>query len=577
MDYVKEKEKLYESLNGKEWEQEIYKLSGDFHDQYDEINEDYIELIKKSDYHSNILLINDQKEIIYDGLSEQDFVLTVEEELLPSYSCNQIQMIFNDLEEDKKKQIESCFSSYCGESLSISFASPIYDEHMVNQTLFADDLTYLKIDDQVILNRLNGENIHKTFFIEYSSQNFYASRNSLIEDEEVFVLDFIEIKDHIIEHINLDPLLEEYVQPLDQAGFFEKDRTIYHVYCKSLIGQSAVQNDFQKYNRDDMNKYIILYNYDYYGLDNLMNRVIHNNALFICLSCILVVILSAVLSHLLTKRVIDIERITQRIANNNFNLYLDEKGNDELGVLSRHINKMNRQLKTTIDQLNEELLHVKQLESMRKEFIANFTHEIKTPLSIINGYIELIENTQDEYKKEDYLKAIEQETSHINGLVLAMLNLSRLESGKVELKKDNVDIEDLVSTSLDSMSSLLKQKQLKIIIQGKSPVMNIDSFEMEMVIKNFLNNAIKHTPKQGYIYIIYTENQVIIENEGSSLTDEQIKTIWDTYVSGDREGTGLGLAICKTILELHHFDYGVKNTEKGVAFWFGYKAKETVL
>lgn len=576
MDYVKEKEKFYASLGGEEWDREIYKLSGDFHDHYDEINEDYIELIRKSTYQPNIFLINDQKEIIYDGLNEKNMVLTVED-LLSSYSNNQMQIILDDLEDDKKKQIESYLSKYDGHFLSVSFASPTYDEHMKKHSIYVDDLTYLKIDNQVIFNRLNGENIHNTYFVEYTSQNFYVSRYSFSTNEGVYVLNYQEIKDDVLSQINLNNFSDEYVQPLNYTGYYENNKTVYHIYCQSLIRQSVDYNEFQEYAAADINEYIVLYNYDYYGLDKLMNQVIDNNTLFIQLSCVLVVVLSAILSHLLTKRIINIDKITQKIANNHFNVYLDEKGNDELGVLSHNINKMNRQLKTTIDQLNEELLHAKRLETMRKEFIANFTHEIKTPLSIINGYIELIENTQNEHKKEEYLQAIEHETSHINDLVLAMLNLSRLESGTVELKKNDVDIEDLVSTALDEMSSLLKKKQVKIIMNGKSPVMNIDPFEMEMVIKNFLSNAIKHTPEQGHIYISYTENQVNIENEGSSLTDEQMQSIWDTYVSGDREGTGLGLAICKTILELHDFDYGVNNTEKGVAFWFRYKEKEIVL
>lgn len=86
-------------------------------------------------------------------------------------------------------------------------------------------------------------------------------------------------------------------------------------------------------------------------------------------------------------------------------------------------------------------------------------------------------------------------------------------------------------------------------------------------VLKMMNNAIKHTPEGGNIEICYDSQYISIENEGKHLTTQQMKTIWETYVSHDREGTGLGLAICRTILELHHFDYGVKNTEKGVCFY----------
>ncbi|MEG0685562.1 MAG: ATP-binding protein, partial [Coprobacillus sp.] len=88
-------------------------------------------------------------------------------------------------------------------------------------------------------------------------------------------------------------------------------------------------------------------------------------------------------------------------------------------------------------------------------------------------------------------------------------------------------------------------------LNGENAVIQADPFELEMVIKNFMSNAIKHTPQGCYIEIMYNQNEISIENEGSSITEEQSQRIWDTYVSSDREGTGLGLAICKTILELH--------------------------
>ena len=89
---------------------------------------------------------------------------------------------------------------------------------------------------------------------------------------------------------------------------------------------------------------------------------------------------------------------------------------------------------------------------------------------------------------------------------------------------------------------------------------------MQMVIKNCLSNAIKHTPKNKHIYIVYNENIISIENEGEFISVDQMNRIWDTYVSSDREGTGLGLAICKTILDLHHYGYYVENTSRGVKF-----------
>lgn len=127
-------------------------------------------------------------------------------------------------------------------------------------------------------------------------------------------------------------------------------------------------------------------------------------------------------------------------------------------MLSQSINQMSQQLKETIFHLNKEIDKVKKLESIKQEFITNFTHEIKTPLGIIDGYIELIETTDNENKKEQYLKTIEQEVSRINELVIAMLNLSRLESGKVELKIEEIDLDDVVISTIDAFISLIQKR-----------------------------------------------------------------------------------------------------------------------
>ena len=147
-----------------------------------------------------------------------------------------------------------------------------------------------------------------------------------------------------------------------------------------------------------------------------------------------------------------------------------------------------------------------------------------------------------------------------------MLNLSRLESGKVELKIDEINLDDVVASTIDSLISFIQKKDIQVIVEGKDTVIYADLFEFQIVVKNFLSNAIKHTPKQGRIYITYDNDSFSIENEGSFLTEQQMESIWETYVSSDREGTGLGLAICKSILELHNFGYEVQNTEKGVCF-----------
>lgn len=169
-------------------------------------------------------------------------------------------------------------------------------------------------------------------------------------------------------------------------------------------------------------------------------------------------------------------------------------------------------------------------------------------------------------KKKIYLEAISQETNRINELVLAMLNLSRLESGKIDLNIQDVDFEDLIVSTIDTYAGLLEKKNIRVELSGEEATIQSDPVQLQMVIKNFMSNAIKHTPKDMKIYVHYDSRMLSIENEGSHIDEEKMASIWDTYVSSDREGTGLGLAICKTILDMHGFGYRVENTERGVRF-----------
>ena len=344
-----------------------------------------------------------------------------------------------------------------------------------------------------------------------------------------------------------------------------------------LISKDAkpIENsEFGDYDVQDVDGYLVFYTYELNAIGRITHQVIYSKMIIYIFSFIVCIMISLLISYILTRRIKKMSQATLSIANNDVDIQLNEKAKDELGVLSHNINQMSQQLKTTIQQLNDEIEYVKKLEGMRKEFIANFTHEIKTPLSIINGYIELIEAGKDDLKKQQYLSAIHQEIEHINQLIMAMLDLSRLESGKVELYKEDIDLEDLLMSIVETFAPILKKKHIHVVLEDEFPHIQGDFKELKIVFQNFMSNAIKHTPQDGHIYLNYENGILKFENEGHHLSDEQITKIWDTYVSGDRHGTGLGLAICRAILDLHGFSYCVINSEKGVQFQIHIKDNE---
>lgn len=315
----------------------------------------------------------------------------------------------------------------------------------------------------------------------------------------------------------------------------------------------------------------VFYDFQSGGRNQLRNDLFKDNFPLLLGGFLFIVLFSYLISYMTTRRIKEIDRIAMEITNNNFEGVLDTKGHDELSSLSSHINTMSSNLKRNIDALNLEIDQVKKMEQLRKEFIAQFTHEIKTPLAIINGNIDLLENVDDEDKKAKYIEVINKEISVINDLVLQMLDLSKLEAKAITLDKKEIDLRELSEDIIDDYEQLLMDKKLKIEIQGEDVLIVGDRKRIEMVIQNYLSNTIKHAFINSTIKIKIKENEFSIENKGKQIDENRMDSIWESFVSDDQKGTGLGLAIVRNILELHEMSYGVYNLQGGVEFYFRWK------
>lgn len=315
----------------------------------------------------------------------------------------------------------------------------------------------------------------------------------------------------------------------------------------------------------------IFYDFQSGGRNQLKNDLFKDNFPLLLGGFLFIVLFSYLISYMTTRRIKEIDRVAMEITNNNFEGVLDTKGHDELSSLSSHINTMSSNLKRNIDALNLEIDQVKKMEQLRKEFIAQFTHEIKTPLAIINGNIDLLENVDDEDKKAKYIEVINKEIAVINDLVLQMLDLSKLEAKAITLDKKEIDLRELSEDIIDDYEQLLMDKKLKIEIQGEDVLIVGDRKRIEMVIQNYLSNAIKHAFINSTIKIKIKENEFSIENKGKQIDENRMDSIWESFVSDDQKGTGLGLAIVRNILELHEMSYGVYNLQGGVEFYFRWK------
>lgn len=330
-----------------------------------------------------------------------------------------------------------------------------------------------------------------------------------------------------------------------------------------------IQSLYSSNNNDCLAGYLVcFYNFSDKGSHSVLQTLYEDYKITMFGSMIFIILFSYLISYMMTRRIKSIDQVAMQIADNHFDVRLPTHGHDELSSLSFHINTMSLNLKKNINQLQLEIDHVKKMENIRKEFIAQFTHEIKTPLAIMNGHIDLLEETDDPIKKKQYISVINKEIIKINDLVLEMLELSKLEAKAIILQKQKINLTELCEDIIDEYEQLFQDKNLHVDLQADDIFIEADLKRISMVIQNYLSNAIKHALLYSTISVSIEKKRFSIENEGEHLRDDMKEKIWQSFVSDDHQGTGLGLAICRHILELHGMNYGFENTKKGVLFYF---------
>ncbi|PEL65089.1 sensor histidine kinase [Bacillus wiedmannii] len=293
---------------------------------------------------------------------------------------------------------------------------------------------------------------------------------------------------------------------------------------------------------------------------------------------VLIFLASFYYSKQIAKPLLKINDTTKKIAHLDFTEKIPITSKDEIGDLSKNINVLSNKLHSHIGQLEQDIEKERKLEKTRKEFISGVSHELKTPLSIMKSCISILKDGVAEHKKEYYFQAMEREVDKMDTLILDMLELAKFESGTYKMKMDSFYIDTVMEDICEHLSVEIEKKELRVH-------KNIGPFEVvanqgriEQVIVNFITNAIRYTPNKEDIIISTIDEKdrikVCIENKGTHIEEEQLDKIWDRFYRVDaarqrsQGGTGLGLAISKNILELHEAEYGVKNTEDGVLFYF---------
>ena len=224
---------------------------------------------------------------------------------------------------------------------------------------------------------------------------------------------------------------------------------------------------------------------------------------------------------------------------------------------------------TDLQQLRTSLDYAHHAEEHRKQLISNITHELKTPLAIIHSYTECLQENIAEEKRGQYLEVIMEETKCMDALVLQMLDLSRLEAGKVRLASDSFSLLQLAKSVMETFTPILEEKELVVQFGFEEDFfMTADESRIRQVITNLWSNAVKYTPKGGIIrvkvYLHRSKAHFTMENTTEHLSEEALEKVWDSFYRADpsrsEPGTGLGLTLVKSIVQLHGGTCSVRNT-----------------
>ncbi|WP_274651012.1 sensor histidine kinase [Paenibacillus humicola] len=303
---------------------------------------------------------------------------------------------------------------------------------------------------------------------------------------------------------------------------------------------------------------------------------------------LLILVLSLIYSRIVSRPLIALSRSAARLARLDFGAEPEIRSKDEFGELSRHLTLLSRNLDSALQELTEantklqqDVLEKQRSEQLRKELIANISHELKTPLGIVKGFAEGLQDGVAGDKKDRYLALIVSETDRMNALIMDMLELSKYEVKAVRLKPESLLLQALIQTAADSFAQQLESKGLRAELKAGEEDLRViaDPARIEQVVRNLLSNAIRHATEQSIVTVEIrraADGRVItvVENDGPHLAEEDLARIWDHFYRAERSrdrksgGTGLGLAIVKHILELHGSTFGARNTADGVAFYF---------
>lgn len=361
---------------------------------------------------------------------------------------------------------------------------------------------------------------------------------------------------------------ETYIIKEDPSRFIEriKEENPYSMTLNSqLTGTEMLL--YGKQIKANLANYYLILNTPLEPVESYIDFIM-NQYLYLAIIVILIALVVAIfLANRISQPIVKMKNEANKLAQGDYNAKFETNSFSEINDLA-----------STLDDATEKLSKVNDL---RKDLVANVSHDIKTPLTMIKAYAEMIKDISgdDPTKRNEHLDVILKETEYLDKLVGDMSELSKLQSGVIEINRDNFDLKDCVNKVVLLLKQALDEKKIKLKLDLQESFVYADEIKISQVIYNFLSNAIKYSDDKSKITVRLKNDEEktrleVIDN-GSGISQDALPYIWDRYYKVDKNfnrsvnSTGLGLAIAKAILEAHKASYGVESEQgKGSTFWF---------
>ncbi len=305
-------------------------------------------------------------------------------------------------------------------------------------------------------------------------------------------------------------------------------------------------------------------------------------------SAVVISVIMFFVSRGFTKPILKLAEISKEMSELNFDVKYEVKSKDELGTLGNSMNVLSEKLETTISELksanNELQVDIEKktrADEVRKEFLSNVTHELKTPIALIQGYAEGLKDNISESPedREFYCDVIIDEAAKMNTMVKKLLTLNQLEYGTTPMEFARFDLTAVIRAVLNSTEILATQKGITVRFAQNEPVyVWADEYMVEEVLTNYISNAFHHADGAKIVEVQLIPRgkriRVAVFNTGTQIPEEELPNLWIKFYKVDKArtreygGSGIGLSIVKAIMEAHNQSYGVKNHASGVEFWF---------